>query len=274
VTDFMDPELEAALSGFGLGVDDSSEDEPARLVLDDVCLACRLGYHVECELFWEALAAGREHDEVCCCEGDFSVEDAFVEEERRRLQGAGSGYVPAPGSFLDSPAPSRLKEFPAYWGTFLGMKPLDEYVDALSAGRKIAAEVAPIDPGKVCEWAWLARAGGGVVPIIGCPGRPMSDRHHGPDKNTMRNEVGTNLHRICDWCHNQWHAKNDPFYGPRAMKPHPTEDKDIIDPTVPFEPAPGLPSHPHDPHTRATDQEVYAEDAARREEARRHGANI
>jgi hypothetical protein len=111
------------------------------------------------------------------------------------------------------------------------------------------------------------------VPIIGCPGRPASDRHHGPDKNTMRNEVGTNLHRICDWCHNQWHAKNDPFYGPRAERELP-DGRVIHDPTVPFTPVAGLPVHEHDPHTRAADGEVYREDAARREEARRHGANI
>jgi hypothetical protein len=90
----------------------------------------------------------------------------------------------------------------------------------------------------------------------------------------MRNTVGDNLHRICDWCHNQWHAKNDPFYGERASYVD-DDGKVIIDSTVPFEPsAPGLTLLPHDPHTRATDERVYAEDAARREEARRHGANI
>jgi len=54
----------------------------------------------------------------------------------------------------------------------------------------MAAKAAPIKPGSVCEWAWLLQAGGGVVPIMGCPGRPASDRHHGPDKNTLNNNVG------------------------------------------------------------------------------------
>lgn len=274
----MDPELERVLAeaalepGFSSDVDD--EEEPTRLVLADVCLACRLGYHTECDLFWAALSADAEYDEQCCCGEDFSVEAALQEEERRKIIREGSGYVPATG-FPELTEPSTpLKEFPAYWGTFLGMKPLDEYRDSNSSGRKIAAKLAPIEPGSVCEWAWLAAAGGGVVPIIGCPGRPASDRHHGPDKNTMRNEVGTNLHRICDWCHNQWHAKNDPFYGERATRVD-EDGNTYIDPSVPFLPnTPGLQVYAHDPRTRASDEDVYREDAARREEARRHGANI
>ena len=265
----MIDDLERALAEFAPALGASEDDAPPEPLLADTCTACRLGYHAECDLAWLAMEAGTAYDEQCCCGGEFDAERAIQAEERMNLLVGGAGYVPAPGDDDDGGRASTLREFPSYWGSFLGEKPLEEYRDANSAGRKIAAKVAPIEPGMICEWAWLASAGGGVVPVMGCPGRPASDRHHGPDKNTMRNELGTNLHRICDWCHNQWHAKNDPFYGKRAMR-----EDGTIDPTVPFVPAAGLPVVPHDPHTRASDRDVYEEDARRREDARRHGANI
>lgn len=109
----------------------------------------------------------------------------------------------------------------------------------------------------VCEWAWLAAAGGGVVPIVGCPGYPASDVHHGPDKNTLRNVEG-NVHRICPTCHNRWHALNDPHYGSR-----PPADQ-------PFLPVDGEWLE-HDPMTKATDEVVFAEEIRRRNESRKHG---
>jgi hypothetical protein len=75
----------------------------------------------------------------------------------------------------------------------------------------------------VCEWASLKEAGGGVFPIIGCPGNNAVNRHHGPDKNTLNNE-STNVHRICSPCHNRWHTRNDPiyeeFFGSEKWKTH------------------------------------------------------
>lgn len=96
----------------------------------------------------------------------------------------------------------------------VGRPPKDasEMVDALSSGRKRAAEIAPIKVGDKCEWAYLAEAGGGISPIVGCTGNPATDRHHGPDKNTLNNELGINLHRICSTCHNRWHGANDKYY--------------------------------------------------------------
>lgn len=91
-------------------------------------------------------------------------------------------------------------------------KEAGEMADPLSTGRKRAAAALPIAVGDICDWAFLKEAGGGVVPITGCPGYPASDRHHGPDKNTLNNEVGVNLHKVCDFCHNRWHAANDMFY--------------------------------------------------------------
>lgn len=90
----------------------------------------------------------------------------------------------------------------------------EDITDVQSTGRKRAAVRYPITEGMVCEWEGLKSAGGGVVPIFGCLGNLATDRHHGPDKNTLNNEPG-NVHRICSPCHNMWHARNDEFYGTR-----------------------------------------------------------
>lgn len=90
----------------------------------------------------------------------------------------------------------------------------EEMADPTSTGRKRAALLKPIEPGMVCEWKLLARAGGGVIPIVGCVGNPAKNIHHGPDKDTTNNN-DENLHRICAECHNRWHSLNDPFYGSR-----------------------------------------------------------
>lgn len=79
------------------------------------------------------------------------------------------------------------------------VKDPDEITDPKSTGRKRAAQLYPIEEGMICEWSRLKRAGGGVFPVIGCLGNKASDRHHGPDKNTLNNSSG-NVHRICDHC--------------------------------------------------------------------------
>ena len=243
---------------------DFSEDTSALRELpslDSVCVHCRQGFHDECTSFWVELSdngANMQWDS-CCCGGDF---DLYKHLRAEANAAAYEGVVP----YVDgNPADGKIE---TYFDGFEGTKDPSEYADPMSSGRKKAARVAPIKPGMICEWAWLANAGGGVVPIIGCPGRPASDRHHGPDKNTLHNNVGVNLHRICDWCHNQWHAKNDPFYGER-----PRNADGSIDATKPFVPE-GVDVLPHDPVTRATDADVYKEDGLRREEARKHGAKL
>jgi len=97
-------------------------------------------------------------------------------------------------------------------------KDASEMADARSSGRKRAAEIAVINPGDICEWALLKEAGGGIAPIMGCAGYPAQHRHHGPDKNTLNNELAINLHRICTYCHNRWHAANDPYYSGERPK--------------------------------------------------------
>lgn len=100
--------------------------------------------------------------------------------------------------------------------TVLGRPPkdLDEMTDPESAGRKRAAALLPkeILETMICEWSMLKEAGGGQFPIKGCHNNKATDRHHGPNKNTLDNERGINLHAICAYCHNRWHAANDSSY--------------------------------------------------------------
>lgn len=248
---------------FALEVDSpfflDGELDDVEVSLDDVCVPCRQGFHNDCDEFWVRLSDSQDSFEwvSCCCGGKFDAYKVLKQEALSSNDG-GWNYV---GRLNDD------EPIDTYIDNYSGSKAPEDYADPLSSGRKMAAKAAPIAPGQICEWAWLAKAGGGVVPIIGCPGRPASDRHHGPDKNTLNNNVGTNLHRICDWCHNQWHAKNDPHYGPR-----PTNEDGSVDASVPF--TPDRDYVEHDPVTRAPDEEVYKEDGLRREEARRHGAKI
>lgn len=197
------------------------------------CHSCRAGFHAECEKAWL-------EDIDCCCGGEVRFDtagnvktDETPDETTTDSKEINSGYI----------------DTDAYQGT----KSLSDVSDPLSTGRKRAAQVAPIGAGMVCEWAGLARAGGGVHPIVGCIGRPASDRHHGPDKNTMNNAVGTNLHRICDHCHNTWHALNDPEYGERPEH------------TKPFIPAGDIGEDwfLHDPDTKATQEQILEAETKR-----------
>lgn len=195
---------------------------------EDPCFACRTGFHHECYNIWHF------EDVDCCCGGEVKftptgeVKHADVADEDGGHREVDSGYIQ---------------------DGYAAAKDLSDYKDPISTGRKRAAEMYPISPGMVCEWAGLAKAGGGVVPIVGCVGRPASDRHHGPDKNTMNNAPG-NLHRICDFCHNTWHALNDPHYGDRPPHTEPFLPKDAEW----FE---------HDDTTKATMEDILAAEAKR-----------
>lgn len=115
--------------------------------------------------------------------------------------------------------------------------------DPLSTGRKRAAIAKPITEGMVCEWAELSKAGGGVIPIVGCAGNPARHIHHGPDKDTTNNS-DENLHRVCTNCHNRWHTLNDKFYGtrPPAGTPFVPLDHNWIK---------------HDNETKATTEQIF-----------------
>lgn len=134
-----------------------------------------------------------------------------------------------------------------------------DVTDAKSTGRKRAILVAPILEGMLCEWAGLRQAGGGVIPIVGCAGNQLSAEksgnadlgylpghlHHGPDKNTLNNAPGTNLHRLCAVCHNRWHAANNEFYSGERPEAHEQY-------------LPELPYYLHDANTEATGDEQEA----------------
>lgn len=201
---------------------------------ENPCHSCRAGFHAECMEIWHF------EDIVCCCGGGVTFDSAG----NVRVEGEASTADVIGGEEVDG----------GYLGdSHTGTKSLGDYKDPISTGRKFAAQAAPIDPGMVCEWAGLARAGGGVKPIVGCIGRPASDRHHGPDKNTMNNAVGTNLHRICDHCHNTWHALNDLEYGERPEH------------TKPFIPqgVKGIDWFEHDSVTLATKEQVLEAETKR-----------
>ena len=125
--------------------------------------------------------------------------------------------------------------------------------DVLSTGRKRAAEAKPLEEGTICEWAGLKYAGGGVVPIIGCPGNKLTKnrgqyaRHHGPDKNVLNNDL-KNLHLICPTCHNRWHTLNDPYYGDGTGASRPPAGEEWL---------PDMPWQAHDPDTKATEMEIF-----------------
>lgn len=207
---------------------------------NETCLACKAGFHDECADMWNGSLAD---DTECCCLGAYSLE---------------------PSNAYEAALSADKPDIDAYFEGYTGTKSLDQYADPISTGRKEAVKKFPIKPGMVCEWAWLKNAGGGVKPIIGCPGHPAEAVHHGPDKNTMCN-IDSNVHRICAECHNRWHATNDPFYGDRPVN---AEGK--VDASVPFLPI-GQDALPHDPVTFATDEMIHAEDKKRRDEARKHG---
>lgn len=104
--------------------------------------------------------------------------------------------------------------------------------DPKSTGRKRAAQLYPINPADPCEWRGLRNCGGGRRPIIGCLDGNQKHRHHGPVKETTRNEQG-NVHRICTSCHVHWHELNDLVYNEKDFnllphQPVPATDLDII----------------------------------------------
>ena len=123
------------------------------------------------------------------------------------------------------------------------VKGYDSVTDIESTGRKRAAILYPISEGMICEWAGLLIAGGGVKPIVGCIGNLAKNIHHGPNKSTLANRP-ENTHRICTFCHNRWHSKNDEYYGSR-----PTGSE-------PFIPLADFQWTEHDSETKATPEQT------------------
>jgi hypothetical protein len=169
------------------------------------CLPCLRGWHTQCR-------------KPCPCEHKLGETNATIITHTISSEQPGSTQD---ADESDSPRVSRTRR----------AKRDDALKDQQSTGRKRAAQAYPFldkDGNKLkrgadislfrdCEWAGKTNVGGGIG-ITGCGlnGEPVGkgiNRHHGPDKNTLNNEVG-NVHRICPTCHNRWHAKNDADYDP------------------------------------------------------------
>lgn len=146
-----------------------------------LCMYCAADMHFLC-------AHLEDIDDICCCQGNATVpmnKDLNLSDRADDIT-------------IKRPVGRPKKE--------------EGYINQLAAGRKYAARHFPIAEGKICEWAWSTNAGGGAIPIMGCSGRPATNIHHGPDKSTLNNDRETNISQICAFCHNLWHAKNDPLY--------------------------------------------------------------
>lgn len=199
--------------------DEDGYNEDVSIMLEaGACPPCAVGYHWECE--------HQQEDTLCCC----IPNRTHIGNDQP-----------------DSESDSSGGETPKQRGG--QVKDYADITDVQSTGRKRAAQMYPITEGMVCEWAQLKSAGGGVVSIIGCNGNVATDRHHGPDKNTLNNTEG-NVHRICATCHNRWHAANDQYYGTRPEG------------TSPFIPLDGHNWGPHDGDTKAILKEIIEADIA------------
>jgi hypothetical protein len=109
------------------------------------------------------------------------------------------------------------------------IKDPDKVTDRFSTGRKRAAVLYPIFKDKPCDWRGKKNVGGGHG-IVGCINGMQQHRHHGPIKDTLRNDP-ENIHRICTKCHSRWHAVNDPLYSEEEYEdlPHSPEDATDIE---------------------------------------------
>ncbi len=115
-------------------------------------------------------------------------------------------------SSLTGVSPKTKPNTKGEWAKGQPIKDPANVKDRHSTGRKRAAQLYPIfSPDDPCEWRLKKNCGGGQKPITGCLNGKQEARHHGPVKDTLRNEPG-NVHRICTLCHNRWHADNDPIY--------------------------------------------------------------
>lgn len=155
-----------------------------------------------------------KNDNCCCCDGTFGIQ-TFGRSIGRPVAKTAADYEGKPMSQIPNNHREAFKDRPYIKGRPMSNE--EDLTDPVYAGRARAADVAPIPEDYMCEWAMLLYAGGGVVPIIGCVGNQAVDRHHGPDKSTLNNEVGINLHRICKECHNRWHSLNDEYYDKRPL---------------------------------------------------------
>lgn len=148
------------------------------------CLYCPQGLHDMCH----------PSEDICCC-------DIAAEMEMKKLASLN----------LEEDRTSKAPKDPEEKRPVGRPLKTEGFTDLLSTGRKRAAKLYAIQPGKICDWAWKKNCGGGVKPVTGCPGNLAKNIHHGPDKSVLNNSP-TNISVVCPGCHNLWHSANDDFY--------------------------------------------------------------
>ena len=191
------------------------------------CIFCESELHRFCDSHSE------DSPGLCCCVGDSTMTLEHMTPKEKKPLGRpkiirevpvapeGSGIIikdPEPQQETNTVAAhasesSQANSMRGKWKK-LGapMKAPEDMRNILATGRARAKIVKPIKEGDICEWRGLRFAGGGVLPIIGCSGNPAESVHHGPNKSVMFNEV-SNLHKVCQVCHERWHICNDAYYG-------------------------------------------------------------
>lgn len=225
--------------------------------LDSVCLPCRAGRHEECNV---ALAGDLPDLQGCCDDGQYTLL-AHLRQIERALFGDDDDrpakHRKSSPFGVDPVAMQRGNPGYIHPDAWPSNRDIGSFEDVKSTGRKRVAEMYPITPGQVCDWARLKNCGGGVRPIVGCMGNPATDLHHGPDKNTLNNEKGSrgvgvqeNVHAVCAFCHNLWHGLNDPFYPPYDRQ---------NDQTKPWLPLSDEPWGPHMPEPASLEELMEAE---------------
>lgn len=175
------------------------------LLTMSTCIMCRANMHLSCEAescdcsqvyhLTEELSSLGEQIESLVENG--SSEEDYRDDPPEGLASFRNNDTRRNETRTDSGARTRGRE--------------SNLKDQQSTGRKRAAELYPLDRERECEWRGRVNCGGGEVPILGCISGTQAARHHGPDKTVSNNNEG-NVHRICHYCHNRWHAKNDPLY--------------------------------------------------------------
>lgn len=178
-----------------------------------LCHRCRAGFYNECVADFDS--------EEFCPEGKVTVDvyvHALVESTEVKVQLQSASDVPAPkGGTVAATQPFDSGYIhPDAWRF---TKNIGEFTDPESTGRKLVKRLYPIETGMVCEWARKLVLGLPGGPMVGCLGNPVTDWHHGPDKNTLNNQKMTwgvgeeeNVHLICSPCHNKAHSIIDAHY--------------------------------------------------------------
>lgn len=172
---------------------------------DKICLECRLQLHLSCRGSFETCDCTHAKSFETKPENSGGNSDSTEFDELESGPSKERDY-----SDTEREAAKRYVESGSEGWSGRGKQ--DHAIkDPHSTGRKRAGVLYPLDRDAPCEWANADvrnPMGGGPKPVtFGC-NNLQSHRHHGPVRNTLRNEEG-NVHRICALHHNNWHSQNN-----------------------------------------------------------------